>query len=69
MRRLLAPARPDPLALGLLAVAALCVRVAGLQHARLFRRGYGEVAAAPGGEAAGGDHGRGRDRGRGRGGD
>jgi hypothetical protein len=43
MRRLLAPARPDPLASGLLAVAALCVLVAGLQHARLFHRGYGEV--------------------------
>ena len=43
MRRLLEPARPDPLALGLLAVAALCVLVAGLQHARLFHRGYGEV--------------------------
>jgi hypothetical protein len=43
MRRLLEPARPDPLALTLLAVAALCVLVAGLQHARLFHRGYGEV--------------------------
>ena len=43
MRRLLEPARPDPLALGLLAVAALCVLAAGLQHARLFHRGYDEV--------------------------
>jgi len=43
MRRLIEPARLDPLALGLLALAALCVLVAGLQHARLFHRGYGEV--------------------------
>ncbi len=43
MRRLLAPSRPDPLALALLALAALCVLVAGLQHARLFHRGYAEV--------------------------
>ena len=43
MRRLLAPARPDPLALGLLALAALCVLAAGFQHARLFHRGYAEV--------------------------
>jgi hypothetical protein len=43
MRRLLEPARPDPRALGLLVLAALCVLVAGLQHARLFHRGYAEV--------------------------
>lgn len=43
MRRLLAPARPDPVALTLLGLAALCVLVAGFQHARLFHRGYGEV--------------------------
>jgi len=43
MRRLLAPARPDPIALALLALAALCVLVAGFQHARLFHRGYAEV--------------------------
>ena len=43
MRRLLEPARPDPVALGLLALAAVCVLVAGAQHARLFHRGYAEV--------------------------
>ena len=43
MRRLLAPARPHPLALRLLALAALCVLAAGFQHARLFHRGYAEV--------------------------
>ncbi|MEA2274346.1 MAG: hypothetical protein QOI98_3054 [Solirubrobacteraceae bacterium] len=43
MRRLLEPARLDRRALGLLALAALCVLIAGLQHARLFHRGYGEV--------------------------
>jgi hypothetical protein len=43
IRRLLAPTRPPPLALGLLALAALCVFVAGFQHARLFHRGYAEV--------------------------
>jgi hypothetical protein len=43
MRRLLAPARPDPVALTLLVLAALCVLVAGFQHARLFHRGYAEV--------------------------
>jgi hypothetical protein len=43
LRRLLAPARPDPIALLLLALAALCVLVAGAQHARLFHRGYDEV--------------------------
>ena len=43
MRRLLAPARPDPVALTLLVLAALCVLVAGFQHARLVHRGYAEV--------------------------
>jgi len=46
MRRLfglLAPSRVDAVALTLLALAALCVLVAGLQHARLFHRGYAEV--------------------------
>ena len=43
MRRLLAPARPDPVALTLFALAALCVLVAGFQHGRLFHRGYAEV--------------------------
>ena len=43
LRRLLAPTRPDPIALLLLALAALCVFVAGVQHARLFHRGYAEV--------------------------
>jgi hypothetical protein len=44
MRRLLQPSRPDALPLGLLALAAIGVFVAGFQHARLFHRGYGEVA-------------------------
>jgi hypothetical protein len=43
MRRLLQPCRPDSLAAALLAVAAVGVLVAGLQHARLFHRGYAEV--------------------------
>jgi hypothetical protein len=43
MRRLLAPVRPDPVALALLALAAVCVLAAGLQHARLYHRGYAEV--------------------------
>jgi hypothetical protein len=43
VRRLLEPTRLDPIALGLLALAALCVLVAGLQHARLYHRGYAEV--------------------------
>ena len=43
MRRLLEPVRPEPLALALLALAALGVLVAGFQHARLFHRGYAEV--------------------------
>ena len=43
MRRLLQASRPDPLALVLLALAAAGVLVAGMQHARLFHRGYAEV--------------------------
>ena len=43
MRRLFAPSRPAPPALALLALAALCVLVAGFQHGRLFHRGYAEV--------------------------
>lgn len=43
VRRLLEPTRLDPFALALLALAALCVLVAGLQHARLYHRGYAEV--------------------------
>ena len=43
MRRLLEPARPDPVALALLALAAVAVLVAGAQHARLYHRGYAEV--------------------------
>jgi uncharacterized metal-binding protein len=43
MRRLLRPLEPRPLALCLLALAALAVLVAGFQHARLFHRGYAEV--------------------------
>lgn len=43
MRRLFAPARPDGPARTLLALAALCVLIAGFQHARLFHRGYSEV--------------------------
>jgi hypothetical protein len=43
MRRLLEPARPDPLVLAVLALAAACVLAAGLQHARLYHRGYAEV--------------------------
>jgi hypothetical protein len=43
MRRLLQPARPEPVTLGLLALAAAVVLVAGFQHARLYHRGYAEV--------------------------
>ena len=43
MRRLLEPSRLHPAALGLLALAALGVLVAGFQHARLYHRGYAEV--------------------------
>ena len=43
MRRLLAPARLEPVALAVLVLAAACVLVAGLQHARLYHRGYAEV--------------------------
>ena len=44
MRRLLQPSRPGALALVLLALAAAGVLVTGSQHARLFHRGYAEVA-------------------------
>jgi hypothetical protein len=44
MRRLLEPSRPDGLTLTLLVFAALGLLVAGVQHARLFHRGYAEVA-------------------------
>ena len=44
MRRLLQPSRPGALALVLLALAAAGVLVTGFQHARLFHRGYAEVA-------------------------
>ena len=43
MRRLLEPVRLDPVVLGLLALAALSVLIAGFQHARLYHRGYAEV--------------------------
>ena len=43
MRRLLEPSRPDALALTLLIFAAVGLLVAGIQHARLFHRGYAEV--------------------------
>jgi len=46
MHRLLAvlrPSRPDATARALVALAAVCVLVAGFQHARLFHRGYAEV--------------------------
>jgi mono/diheme cytochrome c family protein len=43
IRRLLQPYRPNPLALALLALAALGVLVAGFQHGRLFHRGYAQV--------------------------
>jgi hypothetical protein len=43
MRRLLEPSRPDALALALLVLAAVGLLVAGIQHARLFHRGYAEV--------------------------
>jgi hypothetical protein len=43
MRRLLTPTRTDALALVLLTLSALGVLVAGVQHARLFHRGYAEV--------------------------
>ncbi|MDP2712191.1 MAG: hypothetical protein Q8O56_13320 [Solirubrobacteraceae bacterium] len=43
MMRVLAPSRPAPVALVLLALAAICVLVAGFQHGRLYHRGYAEV--------------------------
>ncbi len=42
-RKLLLPASTGPRAAALLCVAAVGVLVAGLMHARLFHRGYGEV--------------------------
>jgi hypothetical protein len=43
MRSLFAPERPGPVALVLLALAAVAVLVGGYYHARLFHRGYAEV--------------------------
>jgi hypothetical protein len=43
LRRLLEPTRLNPVAAGLLALAAIGVLVAGFQHERLFHRGYAEV--------------------------
>jgi hypothetical protein len=43
LRRLLEPTRLNPVAAGLLALAAIGVFVAGFQHERLFHRGYAEV--------------------------
>lgn len=43
MHRVLAPCRPGSAALAILALAAVCVLVAGFQHGRLYHRGYAEV--------------------------
>lgn len=43
MQRLLADARPSPPALAALVLAAIAFAVGGLDHARLFHRGYAEV--------------------------
>jgi len=43
VRALLKASRPGAPALGLLALAALAVGVAGFEHARLFHRGYDHV--------------------------
>ncbi len=43
MRALLKATDPGPVALTLLALAALAVGVAGFEHARLFHRGYDAV--------------------------
>jgi len=43
MRALLKPSDPGPPALGLLALAAIAVGVAGFEHARLFHRGYDAI--------------------------
>lgn len=43
LRRLLEPSHPPRTALALLAAAAVAVAVGGLEHARLFHRGYAEV--------------------------
>lgn len=42
--RLLAPSRPSPLALALLVLAAVALLIAGFEHARLWHRGYAEIA-------------------------
>lgn len=43
MSRLLAPARPPAAVLALLALAAIAFALGGVDHARLFHRGYAEV--------------------------
>ncbi len=43
VNRLLAASRPPPLALALLALAAVATMLAGFEHARLWHRGYAEV--------------------------
>ncbi len=43
MLRLVQAHRPGPVALGLLALAAVAVGIAGFEHARLFHRGYAHV--------------------------
>ncbi len=43
MRSLLAAERPGPVALVVLALAAVAVLIGGYYHARLFHRGYAEV--------------------------
>lgn len=43
MRRLLDPEDVSAASLATLALAALCVAIAGYLHARLFHRGYAEV--------------------------
>lgn len=43
LKSLTEPNHPPPVALALLAAAAVAVAVGGLEHARLFHRGYAEV--------------------------
>jgi len=43
LQALLRPSRPGSLALGLLTLAAIAVGLAGIEHARLFHRGYDHV--------------------------
>ena len=43
MQRLLAPARPPAPALAALVLAAIAFAIGGIDHARLFHRGYAEV--------------------------